>query len=164
MMKIECAKPEDIYDIAVAMRGRDYEELSCLHPVETRVKLAMRLVQLYGGRTDILCGSWNGQPICIGGFIEARPRVVSMMLFATEDFFRIGLGITRFTVKTMMPRLEAAGVHRFEAASLAGYTEVHEWLVTLGLNAETEPLLNFGKNGEAFVMFSKVLHAGTARA
>lgn len=164
MMKIEPARPEDIYEVAVAMRGRDYEEISCLYPTNTRVDLAMSLVQRYGNRPDILCGFWNDTPVCIGGFIEVRPRVISMMLFATEDFPRIGLGITRFTTRQMMPRLIAAGVHRFEAMSLAGYDEVHAWLRLLGLEPETAPLRNFGKDGESFVLFSKVLDAGPAGA
>lgn len=159
MMRIEQARPEDIYEVAVTMRARDYEEISCLHPTDTRRDLATALVRRYGGRPDVLCGFWRNAPVCIGGFIEVRPRVVSMMLFATDDFPRIGLGITRFTTKEMMPRLEAAGVHRFEAASLANYDEVHAWLRLLGLEAETAPLRNFGKNGESFVMFSKVADA-----
>ena len=158
-MKIEPARPEDIYEVAVAMRGRDYEEISCLYPTESRRDLAMALVARYGGRPDILCGFWHNQPVCIGGFIEVRPRVISMMLFATADFPKIGLGITRFTTRQMMPRLEAAGVHRFEAVSLDGYTEVHAWLGVLGLRQETAPLRNFGKNGESFILFSKVIDA-----
>ena len=159
MMRIEPARPEDIYEVAVAMRARDYEEVSCLYPFDTRVDLAMALVQRYGNRPDILCAFWRDVPVCIGGFVEVRPRVISMMLFATDDFPRIGLGITRFTRRQMLPRLEAAGVHRFEAASLASYSEVHAWLHLLGLRPETQPLRNFGKNGESFVLFSKVIDA-----
>ena len=159
MMRIEPARPEDIYEVAVAMRDRDYEEISCLHAAETRADLAMALVRRFGNRPDVLCGLWNTAPVCIGGFIEVRPRVVSMMLFATADFPRIALGITRFTTRQMMPRLADVGVHRFEAASLAGYSDVHDWLRVLGLEPETAPLLKFGKNGESFVLFSKVTDA-----
>jgi hypothetical protein len=158
-MKIEPARPEDIYEVAVSMRDRDYEEISCLYPTDKRADLADALVRRYGNRPDILCAFWHNQPVRIGGFIEIRPRVISMMLFATADFPKIGLGITRFTTRQMMPRLEAAGVHRFEAASLAGYSEVHTWLGVLGLKPETAPLRNFGKNGESFIMFSKVIDA-----
>lgn len=158
-MRIEPATAEQIHDVALEMRSRDFDEIGAVNEADTREDMAALLVQKLGNRDDILCASWRGEPVCIGGFILVRPRTIALMLYATDQFPRIGLPLTRFIVKQMMPRLEAAGVHRFEAQSLAGYDQVHAWLRTLGLDPETGPLLNYGRRGEAFVQFSKVLHA-----
>lgn len=162
MMKIEPARPEDIYDVAVSMRGRDFEEFTAVNPADSRKDLAHLLVRKYGGRPDILCAWWLGQPVCVGAFLEVRPRVISLMMFATQDFPRVGLGLTRFIKKQMFPRLIAAGVHRIEAISLDGYAEVHGWLRVLGLEQETEPMRNYGKRGESFVQFVKVIDESPA--
>lgn len=157
MLRIETAAPEEIYRVAVDMRERDYAEISALHYAEGREELAQAITRHYSGNRDVLCVSLDGEPICIGGCLPLRPRVASLMLFATDAFPRVGIAVTRFVKHQLIPRLEAAGIHRFEAVSLVGYDEVHDWLRLLGLEAETGPLRNFGKNGEAFVYFSKVV-------
>lgn len=155
-MKIERATAEQVYEVALAMRQRDFDEISALNFADDRDELAELLARRYIGDDSIMCASLGGKPICIGGTINARPNVISLLFFATDEFPKIGLGVTRFIKKRLMPRLERAGIHRFEAVSLDGYHEVHAWLNLLGLEAETEPLRGFGKNGEAFRYFSKV--------
>lgn len=163
-MRIKAATAEDIRTVALAMRARDFEELTALSPVDTRKDLADLLVSRYAGRDDILCGSKARQPICIGGTIEGRPNVISLLFFATDDFPRIALPITRFIRNNLFPRYFEAGVHRIEAASMEGYDAAHHWLGTLGLTPETGPMAGFGKRGEAFIQFAKVLHADPAGA
>lgn len=163
-LKIEPATADQIYDVALGMRPRDFEEISALNFAEDRAQLADILMRRYGRNEDVLCASWHGMPVCIGGFLLTRPNVISMMMFATSEFPRIGYGITRFVRNTLMPRYERAGIRRFEAISLDGYDEIHGWLRLLGLEAETAPLRNFGKNGEAFIYFSKVVDAGSSGA
>lgn len=155
-MKIEPATAAEIYDVAVDMRERDYAEISALHFADSREDLAQALARHYMNNPNVLCASQDDEPICIGGFLPLRPNVISLMMFATASLPKIGVGLTRFIKHQMFPRLEAAGVRRIEAVSLTGYDEVHDWLRLLGLEAETAPLRNFGKNGEAFIYFSKV--------
>jgi hypothetical protein len=40
---------------------------------------------------------------------------------------------------------------------MEGHVETHAWLNTLGLTAETGPLLGYGKNKEVFRQFSLVV-------
>ena len=157
-MKIERATRDEILHVARNMRQRDFDEIVALNFADTREGLAEALANKFADRDDILCASDRGVPICVGGFLECRPRTIMLLMFATDNFPYIGLGLTRFIRKQMFPRLIDAGVHRIEAISLAGYDEVHAWLRTLGLQPETGPLLNFGKNGEQFVQFSKVIN------
>ena len=51
---------------------------------------------------------------------------------------------------------EAAGVHRIQAVSLAGYDKTHQWLGTLGLQPETGPLKGYGRHGEDFIQFARL--------
>lgn len=155
-MRIDAADPGQIHDVAMRMRDRDFDEFSSISHADTREKLAEILTSTYGGRDDVMCGSLDGKPICIGGTILGRPGVVSLLFFATDDFPSIALPITRFIRRGLFPRYEAAGVHRIEAVAMHTHTETHAWLKSLGLKAETGPLAGYGKNGEAFVQFSKV--------
>jgi hypothetical protein len=156
MMTIERATRQQIYEVTLGMRPRDYEEISALNFAADRQQLAEVMADRHMHNEDVLCCSWRGHPVCVGGFLLTRPNVISLMMFATSDFPKVGLGLTRFIKRQMFPRLERAGVHRIEALSLDGYDEIHAWLRVLGLEAETEPLRNFGKNGEAFRYFAKV--------
>lgn len=146
------------------MRERDFAEVSALHFTDSREELVETLVHVYGSSPDTLCATWRGTPAAIGGFYQVRPRTCAMGMFATDMFPRVGLALTRFLIRQMMPRLVEAGIHRFECQSLAGYTDVHAWLRTLGLEQEGPELRNFGKGGESFVQFSMVVQDADVRA
>lgn len=155
-MEIDRATSQDVQQVALRMRERDFEEFSAVAAVDTREELADLLAVRYGGRADVLCGSKGGRPICIGGTIEGRPNVITLLFFATDEFPEIAVSITRFIRSELFPRYFAAGIHRIEAVSLARYGQIHKWLRTIGLEKETGPMLGYGKRGEAFIQFSKV--------
>lgn len=160
-MRIDKARPDQVRFVAEWMRARDYAEISALHWTEDRQDLVETLTMLYGKSDETMCASWQGTPVAIGGFYQIRPGTCSMGMFATDLFPRVGLGLTRFLVRQMMPRLEDVGVHRFEAVSMAGYDDIHAWLRTLGLEREAT-LRAYGKNREDYVMFAKVVDARPA--
>lgn len=153
-MKIEQATISDVHSVAERMRERDFEEFSAVAPIDNRVGLANLMAARYGGRPDVMCGSHQDAPVCIGGTVEARPNVISLLFFATDDFPKIALSITRFIRVNLFPKLIASGVHRIEAVSLAGHEQTHDWLRTIGLDKETGPMHGYGKNGEAFIQFA----------
>lgn len=163
MMEIEPATAGDVQQVAVRMRAGDYDEFSAISFAQDRQHLAEILAARYGDRHDVLVGLWKGRPACIGGFVMGRPNVVSLLFFATDEFRSIGLGITRFIRQNLFPKLEAQGVHRFEAVSLATHSEAHKWLLLLGLTAETKPMLGYGREGQAFIQFAKVRDVCSAR-
>ena len=153
--KIEPASRDDVLAVALAMRERDYQELLATSAVNSRAELAHVLAARYGDRSDVLVGRANGAPVCIGGTIAPWPGVISLLFFATPEFPKIGLTITRWISKDLFPRYFDAGVRRIQATSLDGYDEVHRWLAALGLEREAV-LPAFGRNGEDFVQFAKV--------
>lgn len=160
-MRIDPAGPAGIYEVAMRMRERDFEEISALMSADTREAVAEALTERYGGRDDILAVSKAGEAVCIGALVETRPNVVSALFFATERFPEVALPLTRFIRRELFPRFKAAGIHRIEASSLCDYRQMHRWLRVLGLSQETPPLAGFGKRGESFVQFAWSSYAGS---
>lgn len=156
MTRIECATYDEVRHVALNMRDRDFAEFSATSSCTTREELADSLARRFGDRAEVLCGSDGLEPICIGGTIEVWPNVVSLLFFATPEFPRIGLPITRFIRDRLFPQFDAAGVHRIQAVSLANYHKVHAWLRVIGLSPETDLLRRYGKNGEDFIQFARI--------
>lgn len=154
-MKIEPASREDVRAVAMAMREHDFREFSATSRVSNRDELASLLAQRYGGRNDVLCGFHDGEPVCIGGTIEMWPGVVTLLFFATDDFPKIGRGITRWIKRDLFPRYIEAGIHRIQAVSHGEHTTAHAWLRALGLREEAR-FEGFGREGEDFIQFAKV--------
>lgn len=156
-MRIVEATYESVFSVAQAMRDSDYAEFSAVSFADNRDDMAAVLAARYGRSPEIHVGFGDdGEPICVGGTVQSRPNVITLLFFATDRFPEIGLPITRYIKKQLFPRLRAAGVHRIEAVSSVDHTDAHAWLEALGMQAETAPMLNYGKNGEAFLQFSWV--------
>mgnify|MGYP001157944213 CR=1 FL=1 len=156
---IDRATTEQVHAVALRMRDRDFKEFRATSFHDTREALADDLAERFGGRDDVLCVAKAGEPVCIGGALEMWPGVLTLMLFATPEFPSVGLEVTRFLKTELFPRHEAAGAHRIQAVSLEGYSEVHDWLASLGLEREGV-MRRFGKRGEDFVQFGRVVGAG----
>jgi len=155
MTKIEPATREDVQTVAQAMREQDFREFRATSRVSDRHELASLLAQRYGGRHDVLAGFWGGDPVCIGGTIEMWPGVISLLFFATDDFPRIGRGITRWIKRDLFPRYLDSGIHRIQAISHGEHAVAHAWLRSLGLHEEAR-FDGFGRNNEPFVQFALV--------
>lgn len=153
-MRIERATRDDLLTVARAMREQDFAEFAATSHAEGRNGIAEMLAARYGGREDVLVGrNDEGDPVCIGGTIEAWPNVITLLFFATDDFPKIGLPMTRWIKRELFPRYLAAGVHRIQAVSHGEHAAAHAWLRTLGLREEVR-LEGFGKNGETFLQFA----------
>ena len=154
-MKIDRASTTAVEHVALNMRDRDYAEFSAVHAVDTKRDLAIRLGILYGMRDDVQVAGDKDGPIAVIGQIMLWPNVISLLFFATPRFPGIVVPVTRLYRK-MFDRMEAVGVHRIQAVSLAGYTQTHKFLGLFGLEREGPPMKAYGKNGEDFVQFARV--------
>ena len=154
-MKIERATADAGREVALHMRDRDFVEFSAVSPAGSREELAGVLARSYGGRDDVMCVYDGKAPVAIAGTIEAWPNVITLLFFATPDFPNVALPVTRF-FRRLFNQYEAAGVHRIQAISIDDYAQTHQWLRLFGLKPETGPMLNYGRNGEAFIQFSRV--------
>lgn len=152
-------EPATIFDIAYVsenMRDEDFREFSAVLPVDTRQDMTGQLVSRYKDREDVLVARLGEIPVAIGGVVEGRPNVVTLFMFATDQFKDVALSVTRFIKKELFPRLRSVGVHRIECISIEGHTEAHSWIELLGLDQETREIRGYGKRGESFIQFSWV--------
>lgn len=145
-----------LYDIALHMRERDFEECSALSFAETRHELAEEIARSWSrSETTLICGTEELGGIAAFTYMPLRRGVWNMGLIATDKFDKIHLSLTRLIIKSIIPVLDNAGAHRVEAQSIAGYSSVHNWLKFLGLEEESV-IKGYGKNGEDFVNFAYV--------
>lgn len=162
-MRIDTADERTIRRVALNMRDSDFAEFSAVSFADNRRALADMLAEQYGKR-HMLCAWHDGKPVWVGGAVQLRPRVFSLLFFSTDDLPKIGVASTLFIKRRLFPQYFRAGAHRLEAVSLATHTEAHRWLEFLGLRAETGLLEAFGKNRENFIQFSKVVDVRPAGA
>lgn len=162
-MTINRATAGDVRAVAEAMRERDFTEFTATNFTTNRRQLAHDLALRYGGRDDVLVGRADGQPVCIGGTIETWPGVITLLFFATDDFHKIGRGITRWIKRELFPRYVESGIHRIQAVSHSQHRDAHAWLRALGLKQEAV-FKGFGKDGEDFIQFAQVRGVRSARA
>lgn len=93
------------------------------------------------------------EPIAVFGCTELWPGVWSMWMFATPSINKVGLSVTKFVKRSIIPALQKAGAHRLQCRSMEGHEEAQRWLATLGASREgTERGL--GTQGEDFHVFT----------
>lgn len=90
------------------------------------------------------------RPVAVLGAWECWPGRWAAGMFATDEFEQVGLGLTRWVKKRMIPTIRELGLRRAEAKSIDGHVVAHRWLEALGARREGAPHENFGKNGETF--------------
>lgn len=89
--------------------------------------------------------AFGGQPMWDG--------VWSMWLFATDEFNKIGIPMTRLVIRYILPMIREAGAHRMECRSMGEHHEAHRWLEVIGAKREGE-LKAFGRKGEDFHVYT----------
>lgn len=152
-MIVEPALPAAVAAVAKSMRQRDRDEFMALSHFETHDQLVKSLVQRFGGHPDVFTVHTDA-PVAVGGMLLHRPNVATLLFFATDDFAgAVAADFTRFVKQRLFPGYIAKGVHRIECTALAGYEEVHRWLVALGLEYEAD-MPKFGRGGETYTQFA----------
>lgn len=154
-MRVEEPTIERVRYVADRMRDSDADEFLAVSFAGSRAELADSLVERYADHPHGFC-FMNGQtPVGVAAMVQARPNVITLMFFATDEFPKLAMAITRFTLRTLFPSYRAAGVHRIECASIDGYEAAHRWIEILGLSREGL-FRGFGRNGETFHQFAWV--------
>lgn len=161
-LRIEPARADEIYYVAVNMRESDRREFAATVSFDDREDIAHLLVSRFSGRPEILAVEDGDKLFAIGGLVELRPNVATLLFYATAEMATGGAAITRYIKSTLFPAAIARGVHRIECQSIVGHDDAHRWIEFLGLKQEAPPFEGFGKNGEAFIQFAWVKDAGSA--
>lgn len=159
-MRLDYPDPagDDVFSVAMAMRETDYDEFIALSTATDRDALARQLAQRYAGRPDVMVAFAGSEPVAVGGLIEARPGVITLLFFATDRLPEIGLEMT-YMVQKLLRAAKTAGTHRIEAVSMLGHDEAHRWIRHLGLEPEGPPMRGYGKSGETYQQFAWVSDA-----
>lgn len=150
-MWLECARsqPEMMHDITARLREWDQREIFATRRDDSAIALAEDALD---------CGpiSWIAgieRPIAAFGCAPMWHGVWSMWLFATDEFNRIGISVTRLVTRTIVPMMIDAGAHRLEARSMEGHTDAQRWLEVIGAKREAT-LRAFGRDGEDFHVYT----------
>jgi hypothetical protein len=155
-VKIEVPIEDDVLKVALSMRQRDLDEFMAVSHADSAEKLALSLSDRYS-LSDETFGAFdeNDEAIAIGAMVEHRPGVITLMFFATDDFPKIALPLTKFIRYRLFPQYKANGTHRIECVSMATYEDAHRWIQMIGLEPEAI-LPGYGREGQAFIQFSWV--------
>lgn len=149
-MKLAKLNEDDLHWVASRMRQRDRDEIFATRwddDIDRMVKEIMG-----GGEFGFVAGDDNGLPIAAFGAIPVWNGVWEVWMFATDEWKRIALDVTKFGHRTFFPALESTGYHRLQCRSLSTHTVAHRWLESMGAHKESE-LPNYGRNGETFYLF-----------
>lgn len=95
----------------------------------------------------------DGTPAAVVAAMETTPGVYDVGMYATEDWHKVALGLTRWGLRSLKPAMLAAGGHRAECRSIEWHHEAHRWLELLGFVREAV-LPDVGKNRETFIQFA----------
>lgn len=97
--------------------------------------------------------AWHdGWPVAVIGGVEVWPGRWRMHCFGTDDFHRIGLPLTRFIKRTMLPAMWRLDARRLEADSLWSHTDAHRWMEACGMTLESVKR-SFGRNGDDYFCY-----------
>lgn len=73
-------------------------------------------------------------------------------MFATNDWPRVALSVTRHVVKEMLPAWYASGANRAECRSHADYDWAHRWLEMMGASREAV-IPEYGREAETYYQY-----------
>ena len=136
------------YHVALRMRALDAEEVFATRFDEDRGRLAYEA----SSRAPYAWCAGKDEPICCVGVVQLWPGVWEAWMYATDRFAEIGLPLTRFAKRGIIPAVAAAGAHRIHCHSIEGHTQAHRWLEALGAVREAEKPM-FGKGGQTFYVY-----------
>lgn len=148
MMLAKLNEPELLF-IVDRLRERDRREIFATRWDDDPASLVSGL--LAGGEFGWVAGV-DGLPIAAFGAVPTWAGNWQVWMFATDDWPKVALGVTRFIRKVMIPTLEKVGCHRAECRSMEGHDVAHRWLKSLGAHKESE-LSHYGRDGETFHLY-----------
>lgn len=151
-MKLERLNYNDLYTIAENMREWDRREIFATRWSDDPSELArdtMAVSYEFGW-----IASRDNRPIAAVGAVPLHTGVWSVWMYATNEFPRVGLGLSRFVVRCMKPALQGMA-HRAECRSMDGHEDAQKWLEFIGFKRESS-IPKYGRGGETFHLYSIV--------
>jgi hypothetical protein len=114
-------------------------------------KLAVWAYETWGAFSFMVLDNDN-VPAAFIGATELWPGVSSAWMLTTDRFDSVGVALTRWVRRVMIPAIVEGGCRRLEANSIEGHDVAHRWLEHLGAVREGTKA-GYGKNGEDFHIY-----------
>ena len=143
----------DVVRIARNMRKMDQEEILPLMFSGSAENLAAGTIAAGGISTVALFGE---QPVAVFGAKERRPRFWNVFRFATEQWPRVALAVTKNILRVIRPQMIESGAVRADCWSIDGHTDAHRWLELLGAVREAT-LADYGPTRKSYHCYSWTL-------
>jgi hypothetical protein len=96
----------------------------------------------------------RGRPVAMIGATPRWPRVWNVWAFGTDEWPVAVPAMTRHIKRFMIPGILGTGALRADCMVLATHEDSKRWLKFIGFRPE-KLLANWGKNGEAFWIYSR---------
>ncbi len=77
-----------------------------------------------------------GQPVVAFGGTERFPKVWSVWMFATDQWIKVALSVTKFVRRQMMVEINRYEPVRLDCWSMDGHDTAHHWLEAFGFKRE----------------------------
>lgn len=143
----------DVVFIARRMRDLDRKEILPLIFGESAENLAAGTIAVGGISTVALFGA---EPVAAFGAYQARPLFWNVWMFATDQWPRVALSVTRNILKVIRPQMIEAGAVRADCWSIDDHSVAHRWLELLGAVREAT-LEDYGPTRKKFHCYSWTL-------
>ncbi len=150
---IDHATWQDILHVSMNMREDDRAEVMATSWTDDIFDFAVECVRSPG--VKLVVKDHSGVPVCVGGVANHQPGVGQAWLVGTPDIGKMGLQVMTAAKGIFDAAMNAGGVHRIQAFSVATHTRAHRWLELMGFQEESR-MQKFGKAGEEFIVFSIV--------
>lgn len=131
------------------MREWDRREISAMRIGGSLLAVPTECIRL----GEIAWVAGDERPIAAFGCAPLWEGVWSMWLFATDEFNKIGIFVTRFVLRAIIPQLWASGAHRLECRSMEGHEDAQRWLELIGAKREGT-LFEYGRGREDFHVYA----------
>lgn len=148
-MRMSKVNYNDALYVAANMREWDKKEIYATRWNDDPSEVASDCV----GCGDFVWTAALNEPIAIIGASPLRPGVWQVFMFATDNFSKIALSLTKFAKRVIIPALRSSGAHRIECKSMEGHIDAQNWLEFFGANKEST-LTNYGRNQEDFHQYT----------
>ncbi|MGB8275592.1 MAG: hypothetical protein WCF16_10035, partial [Alphaproteobacteria bacterium] len=147
---IEPLSSSAVLHVAANMRAEDRREIDACRWVFDPEQIARETFAL--ARFGCVAHA-DGVPVAVVAAVEYWPGFYTVGMFATDDWPKVALSLTRWARARMSAQLLAAGANRMECRVVQGHETAMRWLESLGAAREAA-LSDCGRNRESFFLYA----------
>ena len=148
--EIVVARYRDVVEISRNMRPADADEILPLIWGHTPENLAALV--LAGGEL-IFVARHGSTPVAAFGAVEIKPSNWQVWAFATPQWPKVVLAVSKYLRRRIMPIVEGRGGNRAECWSLSTHTDAHRWIEMMGGEREAT-VSDYGPHRKTYHLYA----------